>query len=123
MTEPVTHADCLHNATMIDSSTTKSCEYLHAVGAFFRHRSFRVSFLLHLPADDGFAAASRAHIFIPAGGGFAFGFAMAKVVLLSKKYSADGRVPIHHRVAFVNDSSSAPRALVRTKLGVLGGKK
>ena len=49
--------------------TSKSCDYIQVLGAFFSQR-FRVEYLLNLSADDGFAVASLSRNFVPSGGGF-----------------------------------------------------
>ena len=55
------------------------------MGALFSRR-FLVDYKLNLTADDGFAAAARARVFVPSGGGFS--------ALLLKMVRAEGRTVV-----------------------------
>ena len=59
----------------------KSCAYIRAIGEFFTSRNFHVIYKLNLTADESFAAASRARIFIPSGGGYS-----ALIMKMSRVY-------------------------------------
>ena len=101
------------------SNVSKSCGFIHAVGAYFAQR-FRVVYLLNLTADDGFAAASRSRYFVPSGGGFSA--LIAKMVTEGKGnvikggcalLSADFGGPASPREAKVSQHQRSRAALAR----------
>ena len=58
-----------HNPASGTAAPPKSCAYVRAVGSLLSRR-FRVVYKLNLTADDSFAAAARARVFVPSGGGY-----------------------------------------------------
>jgi hypothetical protein len=98
-----------HNAA---EPPRKSCAFIHVIGALLINLGFRVTYKLRLTADEGFAAAARARVFVPSGGGYS--------ALIMRMVTANGGAVLRGGCPlFANDFARFPSGQPRDEDGLV----